>query len=231
MAQRTILVTGANKGIGLEICRQLARLEMRVILTARDKDKGLEAVKLLEPEKGTVEFHQLDVTDPASIAALHDFLHQEVQQLDGLINNAGIGVGTGGADEADIQEMRAILETNLFGPIQLTQALLPLLKKSSDGRIVNVSSGMGSLTNMGSGYAGYRISKTALNSFTAVLAQDLADTNITVNTMHPGWVRTDMGGQNAERSVEEGADTAVWLATAPNLPSGKFFMDRKEIPW
>lgn len=229
--KRTIVVTGGNKGIGLEICRQLVQQDNRVILTARDKEKGKDALHLLKSSKGTIEFHQLDVTDPFSIAALLSFLEQEVEQLDGLINNAGIGVGTGGADVADIQEVRDIMETNLFGPIQLTQALLPLLKKSSDARIVNVSSAMGSLTNMGSGYAGYRISKTALNSFTAVLAQDLTGTTISVNTMHPGWVRTDMGGQNAERSVEAGADTAVWLATAPDLPSGKFFMDRKEIPW
>jgi NAD(P)-dependent dehydrogenase (short-subunit alcohol dehydrogenase family) len=148
-----------------------------------------------------------------------------------LINNAGIISSSKGVDKVGMDEIRALLETNFFGPLQLTQSLPPLLEKSPDGRIINISSGMGALHEVGCGYAAYRLSKTALNSFSAILAKDLAGTNIKVNSMCPGWVRTEMGGSNASRSVERGADTAVWLATAKEIPNGKFLRDRKVIEW
>jgi NAD(P)-dependent dehydrogenase (short-subunit alcohol dehydrogenase family) len=225
---KIILVTGANKGIGLEICRQLAEQNHKVILTARDAEKAKKALKKL-PD--TVQFLKMDVTQLESFEKTKIFIQETYGRLDVLINNAAI-IGSGkGVDKVGMDEIRTVMETNFFGPLQLIQSLLPLLEKSNDGRIINISSGMGALHEIGAGYAAYRLSKTALNSFSAILAQDLAGTNIKVNSMCPGWVRTDMGGPNASRSVERGADTAVWLATADDIPNGKFLRDRKVIEW
>jgi len=127
--------------------------------------------------------------------------------------------------------MRETMETNLYGPLMVTRALIPFLKKSDDSRVINLSSTMGQLSSMGAGYAAYRISKTALNSLTLIQSKELAREGIKVNSMCPGWVRTDMGGSNAERPVEKGAETAVWLSTEGKIPTGKFFKDKKEIPW
>jgi len=226
--QKTILVTGGNRGIGFEICRQLAEQNHIVILAARDKAKGKAAIQSL-PDN--VLFTHLDMTSPASFEATRVFINETYGRLDVLINNAGIMSASGGFDQANINEVRTVMETNLFGPMQLTQTLLPLLKKSTQGRIINFSSGMGSLSEMGSGHAGYRISKTALNAFTAILAHDLSGTNIKVNSMCPGWVSTDMGGKNAPRTVKQGADTAVWLSSTADIPTGKFFRDRKVLAW
>jgi NAD(P)-dependent dehydrogenase (short-subunit alcohol dehydrogenase family) len=227
------LVTGANRGIGFEICKQLVEEEIFVILTARDEDKGKKAVQSLDKSGKKVIFYQLDVIDFESISGVADFVESKYDRLDILINNAGILIDENvRAMNVSMTIVQQTLDTNFIGPFKLIQSFLPLMKKNNFGRIVNISSVMGSLNNMAGGYAGYRISKTALNATTKILASELSGTNILINSMCPGWVRTVMGGSNAARSVEEGADTALWLSKLPDGgPSGKFFQDRKEIPW
>lgn len=231
--KKIALVTGGNRGIGLEICRQLADRNILVILTARDSAKGSTAAQKLDPTGNNILFHQLDVSDEKSINSIGEFVKDKFGKLDILINNAAIYIdGNSSAYNVDPAIVRQTLETNLMGPLLLCQAFVPLMKKNDFGRIVNISSGMGAFSELGGGYPGYRISKAALNAFTKILATDLSGTNILVNSMCPGWVKTDMGGAGASRSVQEGADTAVWLSLLPNNgPSGKFFRDRREINW
>jgi NAD(P)-dependent dehydrogenase (short-subunit alcohol dehydrogenase family) len=227
-----IVVTGGNRGIGFEICKQLASRGAAVILTARKIEAGQEAVEKLAAQKLTARFHPLDVTNYESGVALRDFLDGAVGRLDVLINNAGI-ISDDEASGLDVKlaTVRATFETNTLGPLHLSQTLVPLLKRSGAGRIVNMSSGMGALSDMGGGYAAYRISKAALNAVTEILAAELRG-SVAVNSMCPGWVRTEMGGANAERDVAQGADTAVWLALdAPQDLTGKFLRDRKVIAW
>jgi len=227
-----IVVTGGNRGIGFEICRQLASRGAQVVLTARKAEAGREATEKLAAQKLTARFHPLDVTSSDSAVALRDFLDRTFGRLDVLINNAGIISDDDGSGlEGKLPTVRTTLETNTLAPLQLSQTLIPLLKRSRAGRIVNMSSGMGALSDMGGGYAAYRISKAALNAVTGILAAELRGA-VAVNSMCPGWVRTDMGGANAERDVSQGADTAVWLALdAPQDLSGKFLRDRKVISW
>jgi len=220
---RTALVSGASRGIGAEIARELARDNgFLVYAGARDVDDvdGLDGIEPIH----------LDVTDQASIEAARDRIEAESGRLDSLVNNAGVyGEPTGAADYP-LDDAHEVLEVNTFGPWRLIEAFLPLLRESSDPRIVNVSSGAGQLSDMNGGRAAYRVSKAGLNALTRTLASD--ERWVKVNTMCPGWVRTDMGGSSATRSVEEGADTAVWLATLPgDGPTGGFFRDRKPIPW
>ncbi len=238
--QRVAVVTGGNRGIGLEICRQLAKRGLRVILTARDPAKGRAAAKALRAEGLGVEFQRLDVTDARAVRRLARYLKDKVGRLDVLVNNAGIylegGYGDGREPESvfvePLDQVRRTMEVNLYGPYMLCQALIPLMLDGGYGRVVNVSSGSGQLSRMGVCEAGYRLSKTALNSLTCVWAAELKGTNVLVNAMCPGWVRTDMGGPQAPRSVAQGADTAVWLATLPRRgASGGFFRDRKPIDW
>jgi len=227
-----IVVSGGNRGIGFEICRQLASRGAQVVLTARKPDAGEQAVKKLAAQKLAVQFQPLDVTRPESIAALRDFLKQTFGRLDVLINNAGI-IADDDASGLDVKlsAVRNTLETNALAPLLLAQTLAPLLKRSRDGRIVNMSSGMGQLSDMGGGHAAYRISKTALNAVTKTLATELRGA-VAVNSVCPGWVKTDMGGPNAKREVSQGAETAVWLALeAPQDLTGNFLRDRKVIPW
>jgi NAD(P)-dependent dehydrogenase (short-subunit alcohol dehydrogenase family) len=240
MNKKIAVVTGANKGIGFEICRQLAKSKkdsFHVILTARDVARGEAAARKLQDEGLDVRCHQLDVTNETSVNHLKHFLTHHHDRLDVLINNAGVFIETSAsgpvsAVEANIDIVKKTLETNLYGPIRVCQALLPLLKKSGAGRIINLSSGLGQLSEMEGGYPGYRISKAGLNAVTRMLANELAEFKIAVNSVCPGWVKTDMGGPNAERSIEQGADTPVWLATeAEASKTGLFFRDRKPIPW
>ena len=231
---RIAVVSGANRGIGFEICRQLARRGVTVVLTSRSAAKGRAAVKALQDEGITVDYHLLDVTNAVGIKALAGYLAKRYGRLDILVNNAGVLLDPHGSRISDsrVQTYRETLETNLFGPLLLTQALLPLMSKNGYGRIVNLSSGLAQLAGMGAGSPAYRISKTALNALTATLAAELSGSGILVNAVCPGWVRTAMGGPNAPVSVEEGADTAVWLATLPdNGPNGGYYKERKLIAW
>ena len=229
MDKRIAVVTGANRGIGLEICRQLAQAGMHVILTARDEVKGNAAAKKLD-----VESHGLDVDSDESVKAFAGWIKDTHGRCDVLVNNAGVMLDPRGSRvlDARIGTFRATLETNLLGPLRMIQAIAPLMKKQGYGRIVNISSGQGQLSDMGVGTPAYRVSKTALNALSRTTAADLHGSGILVNAMCPGWVRTDMGGSGAPRSVEQGADTALWLATLPDKgPSGGYFRDRKQIPW
>jgi NAD(P)-dependent dehydrogenase (short-subunit alcohol dehydrogenase family) len=233
--RRVAVVTGANRGIGLEICRQLAkRGDIHVILTSRDEGKGKSAATKLAASGAEVEYHPLDVTKQASVKALADSIGSSHGRCDILVNNAGVLADPRGSRVLDskVETYRTTLEVNLLGPLMLSQALAPVMRKNRYGRIVNVSSGLGQLSDMGVGSPAYRISKTALNALTLMLADELKGSGILVNAMSPGWVRTDMGGPGAPRTAEQGADTAVWLATLPdNGPTGVFFRDRKPIPW
>lgn len=230
--QKTALVTGGNKGIGREIGRQLARAGWRVFLGARNRGRGEQAAAELAGE-GAVEFLEIDVSRAASIRAAAEELTRRTPTLDALINNAGILEDEGGSIvDADLDVIRRTLETNTFGPLQLTQALLPALRAAGGARVVNLSSGLGQLGDMEDGYPGYGISKTALNAVTRKLADALKKDGIAVNSVCPGWVKTDMGGAGAHRTVEQGADTVVWLATeAEGTLTGQFLRDRKSIAW
>ncbi|MEK7875857.1 MAG: SDR family oxidoreductase [Pseudomonadota bacterium] len=234
MTGKVAIVTGGNRGIGFEICRQLAQQGIRVVLTSRDAAIGGTAFKKLRDAGLPVTFHQLNVTSARSIAALTAFVTAEFGRGDILINNAGIMIDPHGSRLLDskLETYRDTFETNVFGPLALTQALLPLMKLQDYGRIVNISSSLGQISDMGTGTPAYRVSKTALNALTRIVAAETRASNILVNAMSPGWVKTNMGGPNAPRSVAQGADTAVWLATLPDGgPTGGFFYDRKPIPW
>jgi NAD(P)-dependent dehydrogenase (short-subunit alcohol dehydrogenase family) len=230
--QPVTVVTGGNRGIGFEICRQLAGRGAQVVLTARQARAGEEAVKRLAAQKLSVQFHPLDVTRPRDAVAWHDHLQRAFGRLDVLINNAGVFLKEDGpALDVKLDTVRATLETNTLAPLYLSQALVPLLQRSRNARIINVSSGMGALSDMEGGYAAYRISKTALNAVTTILAAELRGA-VAVNAVCPGWVKTDMGGANAEREVSQGAGGIVWLALdAPQDLTGQFVRDRKIIPW
>ena len=220
---KVALVTGTSRGIGAEIARQLATDHgFMVFAGARDPDD-------VEEVDGIVPL-ELDVTDQAEVDEAQERIGSEVGHLDALINNAGVYGDPVGAADYDLERAHEVLEVNTFGPWRLIEAFLPLLRRSDAPRIVNVSSGAGQLSDMNGGRGAYRVSKAALNALTRTLAWDERD--IKVNVMCPGWVRTDMGGSGATRSIEEGAETAVWLATLPDDgPTGGFFRDRKPIAW
>ncbi len=217
------LVSGTSRGIGKEIARQLAVDHGFVVFAgARDPDDVEEGDGIIPVE--------LDVTDQTAIDAAQEQIGSDPGHLDALVNNAGVYGDPIGAAEYDLDRAHEVIEVNTFGPWRLIEAFLPLLRRSDAPRIVNVSSGAGQLSDMNGGRAAYRVSKAGLNALTRTLASD--EPEVKVNTMCPGWVRTDMGGSAAPRSVEEGADTAVWLATLPDDgPTGGFFRDRKPIPW
>ncbi len=231
--KRVALVTGANRGIGLEICRQLGAAGYTVVLTARDPERGARAQRGLRKEGLDAHFQPLDVTDPASAGQAAAFVEAELGRLDALINNAAVALDPEDSLETvDPDVMRRTLETNLTGVLNCCQAFLPMMRKQGYGRIVNVSSGRGSFSKLAAGGPCYRVSKTALNALTVILADELKETNILVNVMTPGWVRTRLGGLKAPRSTAEGAETAVWLAMLPDDgPRGRFFRDREEFPW
>ena len=227
---RVALVSGANRGIGREIVRQLAEKGITTILGSRDEEKGRTAA---EGMNGNVVVKRLDVIDQDSVDRLLSFVEEEFGRLDILVNNAGIANDSGqrGVD-ADLGRVREALEANLFGAWRLCEGFVPLMQRNGYGRIVNISSGMGALNDMGGGSPAYRVSKTALNALTRILASELRGSGILVNSVSPGWVRTDMGGSDASRSVEDGADTPIWAATLPdNGPTGGFFRDRRPVSW
>src|SRR5258708_1987395 len=228
----TALVTGANKGIGYEVARQLAGKGFQVFVGARNRDAGQKAVAKIAEEGGRAIFLEIDVADNPSVTVAAREFAKAADHLDVLVNNAGIILdGDNAILEISDELLRKTLETNTLGALRVARGFVPLLRKSKVPRVINVSSGGGQLTGGADGWSpAYCISKTALNSVTLHLAAALL--KFAVNSVCPGWVRTDMGGQGATRSVEEGADTIVWLATdAPQELTGKFLRDRKEIPW
>ena len=227
---RVALVSGGNRGIGLEIVRQLAERGLTVVLGSRDGEQGRAAAAGLS---GGVVVRQLDVADPESVDRLSRSVEEEFGRLDVLVNNAGItnDEGQRGVD-ADLERVREALETNLLGAWRLCEAAIPFMRRHGYGRIVNISTSMAALEDMGGGSPGYRVSKTGLNALTRILASELRGSGILVNSVCPGWVQTDMGGSRAPRPVEEGAEGAVWAATLPNTgPTGGFFRDRRPVPW
>lgn len=267
---KTILVTGGNRGIGLEICKQLDELGYKVIMGSRDLDRGIKAAASFSKN---IIIKQLDVTNDETINNLFEFIKSEFGKLDVLINNAGIGEKRSNkrcnlindtkdfleanikgvrqlkesilpalrnagivsaprnADTVAISEVKLIMDTNFYGVWRMIQVFIPLLQKSENGRIINMSSGMGELKSLTGFYPGYSLSKLSLNALTIMFSNLLKEKGISVNSVCPGWVKTKMGGHNAPRNVSEGADTAVWLATEMEITSGKFFRDRKEINW
>lgn len=229
--EKIALVTGANKGIGFEVVRQLARQNFCVFLGARNVEAGRAAAEKLSAE-GSVTFLEIDVADGASIHRAAEEFTSQADRLDLLINNAGMMRDDDkGALSISPEIFETTLRTNTLGPWLVSQAFLSPLRKSDAPRIVNVSSSGGQLDGGADGWApAYCVSKTALNGVTAQLAAALP--KFAVNSVCPGWVRTDMGGENARLSVGEGASGVVWLATeAPHELTGKFFKERKEIPW
>lgn len=233
MAQPIALVTGAYRGLGLETVKQLAEKGYNVILTGRRPEKGQLAVDELAEQGLEVLYHNLDVTDNESIKEISAFIRDEVGKLDVLVNNAGIHYDEGNsAANPNWQIVEEATETNFLGPWKVTVGLLPLIKRSDHGHIVNVSSGSGSLQDVTPGTPGYSTSKAALNMLTIQLAAELESDGIKVNAVCPGWVRTEMGGPEAPRSLEEGASGIVWAATLPDDgPTGGFFRDGEQINW
>ncbi|MGE5212892.1 MAG: SDR family NAD(P)-dependent oxidoreductase [Nitrospirota bacterium] len=229
---KTALITGANKGIGREVARQLAAKGFHVFVGARNSKAGRAAAEEIAKKEGKATFLEIDVTDNDSVITAARELSNIADHLDALVNNAGIIVdGDNAILEISDDLFRKTLETNTLGALRVARAFVPLLRKSKAPRVINVSSGGGQLTGGADGWApAYCISKTALNGVTVQLAAALP--KFAVNSVCPGWVRTEMGGENASRSVEEGADTIVWLASeAPQDLTGKFLRDRKEISW
>jgi NAD(P)-dependent dehydrogenase (short-subunit alcohol dehydrogenase family) len=234
------LVSGANKGIGYEIARGLGAKKITVLVGARDEARGQAAVDKLKAEGSDARFVQLDVTDGGTIQRAAEWIEREFGRLDILVNNAGIGEWGVKPSDADLGKVREIYETNLFGPMAMSQAMLPLLRKSKHGRIVNVSSSLGSMTlasQRNSAMAqfvvlGYNTSKSALNSMTVQFANELQDTPIKVNAVCPGYCATDINGNSGPRTAAQGAVAAIQYATiGDDGPTGGYFNDEGRVPW
>ena len=241
MKQQVALVTGSNRGIGFEIVKQLALKKIQVVLTSRNSANGEAALKRLTRYESGIKKEvvpmQLDVTNQVSVDRLLNEVEKAFGRLDILVNNAAILIDRDDvvASSADLETVKTTLETNLIGAWRMCKAFIPFMKKNNYGRIVNVSSGAGEFEYMatsGGYWPAYCVSKACLNALTVMLASELKGTNVLVNAVCPGWVRTEMGGSNAPRSVEEGAATPVWLATLPDGgPTGLNFYDKKQISW
>jgi NAD(P)-dependent dehydrogenase (short-subunit alcohol dehydrogenase family) len=229
---KTVLITGANKGIGLETARQLGKKGFRVVLAGRNAERLEDAQKSLESDRTVVETLLMDVSDMASINKAASNFKVLKYKIDVLINNAGILLKQ---DSSVLQKEEAVfsqtIETNAFGPLRVTKAFLPYI--NSPGRIINVSSDGGSMSGAVGGWApSYCTSKAFLNMITRQMAHELSAQNIIVNAVSPGWVKTDMGGSSAIRTVQQGAETSVWLASEADASfTGQFFMDKKAIAW
>ena len=233
---KVIVITGANRGLGLETARQLVPTGAKLILGCRDLEKAQSAQAELKALGGNCDWVTLDVSDQKTVTQLGEHLKTEYGgQVDSLVNNAGIFPESWESTSALTTSPDTVMhafETNTVGPYRMCQLILPLMSARKFGRVVNVSSGMGALSEGGTRFPAYRFSKTALNSLTVCLASEFKSQGILINSVCPGWVRTDMGGSSAARSLEEGADTLVWAATLPEGgPSGGFFRDRKPIDW
>ena len=237
-AQHVAVVTGASRGIGAEVARQLAERGWAVVLTGRGArvEEACRSVQQALPEAAVVA-RQLDVRDAEQARKVADFVRERFGRLDALVNNAGGIFDEGGRStlEQDPSRVLESLDNNTLGALRVSQALVPVMLASGGGNVVNVSSGMGGLAEMGGGHPGYRLSKAALNALTRVLHAELGGVDgrrVRVNAVCPGWVRTDMGGSGATRDVAEGAAGVTWAATLPvDGPSGGFFRDGKPIAW
>lgn len=235
-ASPVAVITGAYRGLGLETARQLAGQGYRVVLTTRREAEGRAAAEELAANGADARFARLDVTAAESVRELRDMLQRDFRRIDALVNNAGIfpdpGPGKPGSSifDAELETIRSAFETNTLAALRLCQQLIPLLE--GRGCVVNVSSGMGQLSDMNGCCPGYRLSKTALNAVTRIFADELQGTATRINSVCPGWVRTEMGGPYADLSLEEGAKGIVWAATLPaDGPTGGFFRHGEPIPW
>jgi NAD(P)-dependent dehydrogenase (short-subunit alcohol dehydrogenase family) len=236
--QKIAVVTGGNRGLGFEICRQLAQQNICVILTSRDRTKGLEATKILQNEGLNIIFHPLEITDLRSVDRLTQFIDSQFNRIEILVNNAGIVIDSAETDsllEVNLEKIYRTIETNFYGSLLMCRSLIPLMKSGNYGRIVNVSSGAGRLSGMEKMkkiFPSYSLSKAMLNAGTRILAAELKNTNILVNAVCPGWIKTDLGGPNALRSVEEGAKGIIWAATLPKDGfTGGLFYDGRLLNW
>jgi NAD(P)-dependent dehydrogenase (short-subunit alcohol dehydrogenase family) len=230
-SRKVAIVTGGNRGLGFETCNGF-----HVILTSRGEKAGKAAAAELVKEGLQAAFHPLDVTRQEDVDRLEAWVRKELGRLDVLVNNAGILIddeaGSTSAFQVPVELIRRTVETNVYGTFRMCQKLIPLMREGGYGRVVNVSSGMGQLSEMNGGYPGYRISKTAVNAITRIFAEETQGANILVNSVCPGWVKTDMGGPGAELTPEEGVDTIVWLCMLPNNgQTGGFYRERKRIEW
>jgi NAD(P)-dependent dehydrogenase (short-subunit alcohol dehydrogenase family) len=235
---RTAIVTGANRGVGRGIAKRLVGLGYRTILTSREEQKGQQTARELKKEVGidladNLFYHQLDVTNAASIERLYHHVVEKYEAADVLVNNAAVLLDQyGRVLRTPLDTYRRTMETNVYGPLLMCQYFLPKMAERNYGRVVNVSSGAGQIEAMVDDMTAYRLSKLALNGLTLMLAESMKGTNVLINTACPGWVRTDMGSPEAPRSIEEGAEGIVWLATLPDGgPSGGFFRDGQRLPW
>jgi NAD(P)-dependent dehydrogenase (short-subunit alcohol dehydrogenase family) len=248
--QKVALITGGNRGLGLQTARELGPKDIFIIVGARNAKKGAPAAEILRAEGYSADFVSVDVADSRTHGEAFEIIQARYGRLDILVNNAGVWkesatssrfvAGINPTSSLPMEVLRETFETNFFGTVALTQRLLPLIRKSPAGRIVNVSSIMGSLTLHSDPKSSiyphkvfaYDASKTALNAFTVHLAHELRDTAIKVNSAHPGWVKTDMGGDGADLDVSEGGKTSAWLATLPeDGPTGGYFHLGKPLPW
>jgi NAD(P)-dependent dehydrogenase (short-subunit alcohol dehydrogenase family) len=232
------LVTGGNRGMGFETCRELGQRGYKVLLAARDWRAGEEAAERLRGKGFAVEAHLLDVTRADHIHAFLSHIHRTNGCVDVLVNNAGIYLERNGPKVSDrvsvfdarLEVVRAILEANTLGPFVLSQEIIKSMRARNYGRVVNISSGMGQFSDMWGGAPGYRLSHVCINALTKIFAHELQGTNVLINSVDPGWVRTL--SPDAARSIEQGVETTVWLATLPDGgPSGGFFRDKQPIPW
>lgn len=233
MSARTAVVTGGNRGIGYETCRQLAGLGYRVVLTGRDVSQGMAAAERLRQQGGDIVYRPLDVTSHLHVMDLFHYVRRNFGGADVLVNSAAVYPDEGRTPlEVEVEVYRTTMDVNLYGPLMLCRAFMPLMLERGYGRVVNVSSGAGQISSMVADTPSYRLSKLALNGLTLMLADEVRGSNVLVNAVCPGWVRTEMGGPTAPRSVEQGADGVAWLATLPDGgPNGGFFRDRRPIEW
>jgi NAD(P)-dependent dehydrogenase (short-subunit alcohol dehydrogenase family) len=233
-ARKIAIVTGGNRGLGREIARQLMKADVFVVAGVRDPAKCAATQAAMEADGTHASALPLDVNDTKSVRRFVEDVARKHGAPSILVNNAGVYPESRSARVTDTSTSfwRATFETNLFGAVRMCREVVPLMTERGYGRVVNISSGLGQLQHMAEGSPAYRVSKAALNALTRTLAAEVAGSGILVNSMSPGWVRTDMGGEEAPRSVEEGADTAVWLCLLPSHgPTGQFFRDRQPIPW